>query len=114
MGRSVARIAAHHNAPARVQPAYVRRGGAFNQNLRVGQAHGAYPLTGVADLEGQLFSFLVPQGAADVVLARGLNIKVSLTLLYRRLNGQQQILGGHALVFVYRANAQHVLLLAKV
>ena len=104
---SITGITADGNHTAGIQPAHISRGGILHKNLGIRQAHGAYALTGIGHMENQLLAISIPQRAADVVLAGGMDIELSLAGADSSLNCQQQILGGHTIMSLNSIYLKH-------
>ena len=100
-------IAPDGDDAAGVQPAHIGRSRLLHQDFRPRQSHGAHALTGVSHMEFQLLPLGMPEGAADIMLAGSLYLKISFPSPDRRLYLQQQVLGGHALMSLHCIYLKH-------
>ena len=110
VARRVARVAAHGDEAARVEPADIGRRGLIDDDLRAGQAHGADALAGVRHVEMQRLAVRIPERAADVMLTGGRDLELRLAVLDGLFDGQEEVLRGHALMAFHCLYLKHALL----
>ena len=104
MSRRVACVAFDGDNAAGIEPADISGRGAFDDNFRVRQAHGADTLPRVRDVKFQRATFGVPQRAANVVLTARRNVKIRFARLNSRFNLKQKVLRRHAFMISNRVN----------
>ena len=108
VARRVARVALDGDEAARVQPADVGRRRFVDDDFRARQAHGADTLAGVRDMEMERLAVLIPERAADVVLAGRRDVKFRFAIFDRFFNRQQKVLRGHAVMAFHGLYFKHM------
>jgi hypothetical protein len=103
----IARIALDGNGRAGIQPAHIRRCGTFDNDLGPGHAHGADPLSRVANDELERLALPVPQWAADILLPGAVDLEFRFPLRHGSIDLLEQVLGGGTLVVGESSQAFH-------